>query len=95
MKPEAPGVETHCFFGTNVSTPLTTTYTSSAFGNVPVTTYGNGDGVVPEAGLRMLEQWVGKQAQPIYSYPINGLFHGGSVFNKEVLRMFLEILSSH
>lgn len=91
----APGVESHCFFGTGVPTPLRSTFATTAFDTVPVQVYGNGDGVVPEAGLRLLESWTGKQPQPIYSYPIPGLFHGASVFNKQVLRMFLEILSSH
>lgn len=91
----APGVESHCFFGTGVPTPLRSTFASTAFDTVPVQVHGNGDGVVPEAGLRLLESWTGKQPQPIYSYPIPGLFHGSSVFNKQVLRMFLEILSSH
>jgi hypothetical protein len=88
-------VECHCFFGTNVPTPLVGTYNTTAFDAMPALVYGNGDGVVPEAGLRLLERWSAKQAQPIHSYPIDGLNHGGSVQNKQVLRMFLEILTQH
>ncbi len=69
-------------------------FNTTDFGSNPVLTNGDGDGTIPEAGLKMLEQWRGKQEKGIYSYPIPGLFHGGSVQNKEVLRMFVQILSS-
>lgn len=91
---DAPGVESHAIFGTGVPTPLRSTYNTTAFDTAPITQFGNGDGVVPEAGLRLLEIWRGKQAHPIYSYPIQGLAHGGSVQNKVALRLFVEILTS-
>ncbi len=68
-------------------------FNTTNFSNNPVTTFTSGDGTIPEAGLRMLEQWRGKQEKGIFSYPIPGLVHGGSVQNKEVLRMFINILN--
>lgn len=73
---------------------MRTTFNTTKFAGQPQTLMGNGDSVVPEAGLRMLERWRCKQDQPIYSYPIPGLVHGSGVQNKQVLRMFLEILAS-
>ncbi len=70
-------------------------FNTTNFSNNPELTFANGDGTIPEAGLRMLEQWRGKQEKGIFSYPIPGLVHGGSVQNKEVLRMFIEILSNN
>lgn len=68
-------------------------YNSTKFDTVPELEFTDGDGTVPETGLRMLERWRGKQEKEIYHYPIPGLHHGGSPQNKQVLRMFLEVLS--
>lgn len=91
---DAPGVQSHAFFGTGVPTPMRIVYNTTKFDGNPQVDMGNGDGVVPEVGLRMLELWRGKQEKGIYSYPIPGLEHGGGVQNKQALRMFLEILGS-
>lgn len=91
---EAPGVECHAFYGTGVPTIVRSTYNTTRFDDVPVVEFGDGDGTVPELGLRMLERWRGRQAQPIYGYAIHGLTHGAGPQNKQALRMFLDILSS-
>jgi hypothetical protein len=91
---EAPGVECHAFYGTGVPTIVRSTYNTTRFDDVPVLEFGDGDGTVPELGLRMLERWRGRQAQPIHGYAIQGLTHGAGPQNKQVLRMFLDILGS-
>jgi len=90
---EPPGVEVHNIIGTGVPTPSRTIFNTTEFAKEePIVEFTNGDATIPDAGLRLPEQWRSAQTQPIYTYHVEGLIHGSSPSNLEVIRLLLRIL---
>lgn len=76
---DAPGVETYCSFGYNVSTEGMYTFSSDSFDALPNVTFIDGDGVCPSQSLQMCAGWKKQQSQKVQLLPWNGLYHGAEV----------------
>eukprot|EP01104_Vermistella_antarctica_P017259 TRINITY_DN608_c2_g1_i1.p1 TRINITY_DN608_c2_g1~~TRINITY_DN608_c2_g1_i1.p1 ORF type:complete len:449 (-),score=100.90 TRINITY_DN608_c2_g1_i1:125-1471(-) len=78
---EAPGVETVCSYGYNVSTEDTYVFTNDkGFGQLPSVTYDDGDGVVLSPSLEICTNWASNQTAPIHTLLQEGMSHAGELF---------------
>jgi len=89
---QPPGVTTYCVYGIKVPTPVSASFNGSSFDTAPLVQNGDGDGTVELTGLEICERWKDKQSQPMHTFTVPGMIHGGSVQNKEVLAYFIKIL---
>jgi len=89
---DAPGVETHVFYGYSVPTPSILTINGTSFDVYPTVTTADGDGAILVEGLRVLEKFRHEQKKPIKHYPMKGFVHGACAQSEAVHRTWLEIL---
>ena len=85
-----PGVPTHCFYGSNVSTPLTYVYSSNDPSQTPTVINGTGDGTANKAGLEVCLKWANNTGFQSRAFP--GVDHIEMVKNTEVLNAIAEIV---
>ena len=80
-------------FGFGLKTPYTLRFGAEPPSIAqPSFTTGGGDGVVPESGLRLCEQWQHKQSQQIAIYPFANISHAGLVDYPAAIEVLLKSL---
>jgi len=88
-----PNVPTNCIFGTNVPTMDYVNFATSKWFNGPFTNVSvPGDGTCSHTSLNWCEMWASKQAQPLRTYAISNMTHGGVLVNTEAIRTLVKIL---
>ena len=88
-----PGVPTHCFYGSEVDTPLTFVYSSNDPTQRPTIIKGSGDGTVNKVSLEVCLRWANStNATGFQSRAFPGVEHIDMVKNTEVLNAIGEIV---
>ena len=88
-----PGVPTHCFYGSDVPTPLTYMYSSNDPTQEPTVVMGSGDGTVNKVSLEVCLRWAnGTNSTGFQSRTFPGVIHIDMVKNTEVLNAIGEIV---
>ena len=88
-----PGVPTHCFYGSEVSTPLTYVYSSNDTTKTPTIIKGSGDGAVNKVSLEVCLRWANStNSTGFQSRAFPGVVHDDMVKNTEVLIAIREIV---
>ena len=88
-----PGVPTHCFYGSDVPTPLTFVYSSNDPTQTPTVINGTGDGVVNKVSLEVCLRWANSANSTGFQYrAFPGVEHVDMVKNTEVLNAIGEIV---
>ena len=85
-----PGVPTHCFYASNLSTPLTYMYSSDRPHKEPKVLNGSGDDTVNKASLEVCLRWANITGFKYRAFP--GVKHIDMVKNTEVLNAIGEIV---
>ena len=85
-----PGVPTHCFYGSDVPTPLTFVYSSNDPTQAPEVIWGSGDGTANKASLEVCLMWANNTGFQSRAFP--GVEHVNMVKNTEVLNAIAEIV---
>ena len=85
-----PKVPTHCFYGSNISTPLTFVYSRNDTTQAPTIINGSGDGTVNKASLEVCLRWA--ESPGFHSRAFPGVEHHDMVINREVLNAIREIV---
>ena len=81
-----PGVPTHCFYGSNLSTPLTYVYSSNDPTQEPTEINGTGDGLLNKVSLEVCLRWANStNSTGFQSRAFPGVEHIDIVKNKDVL----------
>ena len=88
-----PGVPTHCFYGSEVPTPLTFVYSSNDPTQRPEVVMGTGDGVVNKVSLEVCLRWANStNSTGFQSRAFPGVDNVNMVRNTEVLNAIGEIV---
>ena len=89
-----PGVPTHCFYGSDVSTPLTFVYSTNDPSQTPTIIMGSGDGTVNKVSLEVCLRWANStnNGTGFQSRAFPGVKHIDMVKNTEVLNAIGEIV---
>ena len=88
-----PGVPTHCFYGSEVATPLTYVYSSNDTTKTPTVIKGSGDGTVNKVSLEVCLRWANStNSTGFQSRAFPGVEHHDMVINREVLNAIREIV---
>ena len=88
-----PGVPTHCFYGSEVDTPLTFVYSSNDPTQRPTVIKGSGDGTVNKVSLEVCLRWANStNSTGFQSRAFPGVVHIDMVKNTEVLNAIGEIV---
>ena len=88
-----PGVPTHCFYGSDLQTPLTYVYSSNDPTQTPTVINGTGDGVVNNASLEVCLRWANStNSTGFQSRAFPGVEHVDIVMNTDVLNAIAEIV---
>ena len=89
-----PGVPTHCFYGSDVPTPLTYVYKNNhSTTERPKVVMGTGDGTVNKAGLEVCLRWIcSTNSTGFQSRAFCGVKHNDMLKNTEVLNAIGEIV---
>ncbi|KAJ8012930.1 hypothetical protein DPEC_G00048000 [Dallia pectoralis] len=88
-----PGVETYCFYGVGLPTPVTYVYDDKFPNADPVDyVYGDGDDTANSLSMGLCKRWIGKQAQPVHVKEFKALPHSDIVSNSEVIKIGQSIL---
>lgn len=81
-----PGVEVHCFYGSQQNTVEMLDYDlRHDLSGTPNLIYGDGDGTVNRLSLEACRHWIGQQKQPVYVKEYAGNDHMGILANLTVL----------
>ena len=81
-----PGVQTACFYGSNVSTVKKLVYAQGTFpDSMPTQESGDGDGRVPLKSLELCTQWKKQQSQNVTVKAFPGVTHYSALEEEEVL----------
>ena len=88
-----PGVPTHCFYGSEVPTPLTYIYSSNDPTQTPTVIMGSGDGTVNKVSLEVCLRWAnGTNSTEMQSRAFPGIQHTDMVRNTQVFNAIGEIV---
>ena len=90
-----PNVDTYCYYGTGVPTPIALVYEEGEFPDVfPSTDMGNGDGIVNEVSLQACSIWKQTQSHKLNILSFPEIDHFGMVSNNQVLQAVLDIVTN-
>ena len=88
-----PGVPTHCFYGSDVPTPLTYVYSSNDPTQKSTIVMGSGDGTVNKVSLEVCLRWANStNGTGFQSRAFPAVVHDDMVKNTEVLNAIGEIV---
>ena len=89
-----PNVDTYCYYGTNIPTPVTLVYREGEFPDTaPSVITGNGDGMVNDVSLQACSVWRQAQSQKVNVVSFPGTDHLEMVTDSIVLEAILDIVS--
>ena len=90
-----PNVDTYCYFGTNIPTPVRLVYGEGEFPDVfPTIITGNGDGMVNDVSLQACSVWKQAQSHKVDVVSFSGIDHIEMVADSVVLEAILDIVSN-
>lgn len=91
---DAPGVETHCIYGSDLPTLDTFTFTSDAF-NHGTNTSSPGDGTVMAEALEVCSGWANQQKETVTTDVFQYMNHGAAVRDPRAIQALLKYLGVH
>lgn len=93
---QPPGVDVHCFYGTEVNTPYFLKYRPGYFPDyLPDITYGSGDGTVPVRSLEACKRWMGKTEKNVTAQPFPMAEHNGLLADPRLFFAVKEVLQDN
>ena len=88
-----PNVDTYCYYGTDVPTPVTLVYEEGQFPDTfPTIITGNGDGKVNDVSLQACSVWKQTQSHKVNILSFPGINHQDIVKDSAVLQAVLDIV---
>jgi len=88
-----PGINTFCFYGSNVKTATMLTYRPGYFPDYyPDIEYGNGDGTVPLRSLKACEEWKTDDTVSFASKVFPGAEHNNILGDARLIRSIMQVL---
>ena len=89
-----PNVDTFCYYGINIPTPVTLVYKGEFPDSFPSVITGNGDGMVNDVSLQACSVWKQAQSHKVNVLSFPGIDHLEIVTNSVVLQTILDIVSN-
>ena len=90
-----PNVDTYCYYGIDIPTPLTLVYGEGEFPDIfPSVITGNGDGMVNDVSLQACSMWKQAQSHKVDVVSFSGIDHVEMVKDSDVLEAILDIVSN-
>lgn len=90
----APGVATHCLYGTGIPTSQAFKYTDKFPDEEPTVVNGDGDGTVNLIRSKQCGRWVGQQRQPVFMQELPHNEHVGMLQNLTTVTYIKKVLFS-